>query len=590
MNKQVPARIRLNLRRYGALTWLLSGLLMPAHQALAQTNPWADAAHAPAPVMPPPVPRPTNPSPYTGYTPSGTLFMGGEMIGNPHQILHDIQNQALFDVQATRLTNTTDPTFGQGNLAQMETHMTQLLPTQSNELFTRLYVSPVNPYPQTPIGAFDNYTHYNEIIANTQQASYQLTVANDNNLWAFKTLAAPNSQSMNILIKELPAHQNFIANSDPMGGAVGVKVNSNGDAAALQNYLATTKPYDFSWRSAMGAWADGTARPNNLINAGMTGEIFNNEAAAVFFNWVVRSDQVQAFVKDQKEAINNESKESYSVLTWNSSSNNYELVNPTSVVSSQSKVEGEMPTLDSNQTAFFGMHHHLESSLPSEKDISQTNQIGLDQVVFGNDGVSTIIAKNPTNSWQGKKFEFEDSYIGSRGPSAANNSELSPVKHGYIATGAKYVGDENATVVSYGSTPEGKLRQLGAETDVNTNDKNDWLKQSGSFSLMLDEKGKPISDEAVKKSIDATNDYLEKNDTNYSLVSINSNTAAKSVAIYAGAVNPSIPGLGFTPGTQNTLPVGGGQNRSTSNQNTTGHTSNVGSGVSSGSRSYESGG
>ena len=53
-----------------------------------------------------------------------------------------------------------------------------------------------------------------------------------------------DTQSQNILIKELPAHSVFIANSDSKGGAVAVRVTQNGDYAVMQNYFDTVKPYD----------------------------------------------------------------------------------------------------------------------------------------------------------------------------------------------------------------------------------------------------------------------------------------------------------------------------------------------------------
>ena len=434
---------------HGTYLVLLGALLQMAMQAAqAQTNPWADATYAPAPVTPPPIPRPSTPSPYTGHTRDGTLFMGGQRIGNPHQILHDIQNQSLFDVQVTRLTDTTDPAFGQGSLAQMETHMLQLLPTQSNELLTRLYVSPVNPYPQTPIGAFDNFTHYDEVIANSAQASYQLTVANDNNLWAFKTLAAPNSQAMNILIKELPAHQNFIANSDPMGGAVGVKVNSNGDAAALQNYFATTKPYDFSWRSAMGAWADGTARPNNVsagLGAYANASIGNNEAGAIFFNWVMGSDQVQQYNNNLQAQSKSTGNEAFGVLAWDSNKNQYAMLDPTNVTATQESVSGTMPTLGTGQTAFFGMHTHPGDSTPSNQDLVQTNKSGLDQVVIGSTDASAIFTNSPSNNWQGSNFRFEgareDSVSGAGYGSSAGAHDATGVGGMASGTGGQVGGN-----------------------------------------------------------------------------------------------------------------------------------------------------
>jgi hypothetical protein len=235
--------------------------------------------------------------PQTGYTSDGTLFMGGRMIGNPHQILHDAVNPSLFGVDAVRFTFTDDPTHGQGTLAQMENH-TQNLDLPSNLLFTRLYVNPVNPYTSPDAGPFPNYQTYQGVIADAQAGNYQLTVANDNNLYAFKTLSAPNQQARNILIKELPASAAFLAKADPLGGAVGVRVSQTGDSVALQNYFATTKPYDFSWQSAMGPWAAGGQRPNNLANvAGFGISNASAQAEATFYNWM--APQIDVFQDPQ---------------------------------------------------------------------------------------------------------------------------------------------------------------------------------------------------------------------------------------------------------------------------------------------------
>jgi hypothetical protein len=56
------------------------------------------------------------------------------------------------------------------------------------------------------------------------------------------------------LIRELPNTPQFRAAADPKGGGVGVRVTQNGDAAALAAYMATVKPYDFSWQPNYGNW------------------------------------------------------------------------------------------------------------------------------------------------------------------------------------------------------------------------------------------------------------------------------------------------------------------------------------------------
>jgi len=157
-----------------------------------------------------------NPTPYnpvaatgSGYTNDGTLFMGGQKIGNPHQILHDLNVPSFFGVNANRLSYSDNPSYGQGTLAQMENHTLTIGVPTANVVLSRLYVTPTNPYTQGVATPHNNYQTYQGVVADAQAGSYQLTVANDNKLYAFKTLGAMSTQSQNILIKELPAHSVF---------------------------------------------------------------------------------------------------------------------------------------------------------------------------------------------------------------------------------------------------------------------------------------------------------------------------------------------------------------------------------------------
>jgi hypothetical protein len=180
-----------------------------------------------------------------------------------------------------------------------------------------------------------------------------------------------------------------------MGGAVGVKVNSNGDAAALQNYFATTKPYDFTWRSALGPWASGLSRPNN-INAAMgndaTAPIGNGEAGAVFFNWVMESNQVQHLMNDLNSESHNTGNETFGVLAWDSNQNNYVMLSPTEVTATSQSVSGSMPLIGSGQTAFYGIHTHVYDDVtPSLQDIRQASNMGFDQIILDNQGASQAI-------------------------------------------------------------------------------------------------------------------------------------------------------------------------------------------------------
>lgn len=346
----------------------------------------------------------------TGYTNDGTLFMGGQRIGNPHQILHDLNAPSFFGVNANRLSFSDVPSYGQGTLAQMENHTLTIGVPAGNVVLSRLYVTPTNPYTQGVATPHNNYQTYQGVVADAQAGSYQLTVANDNKLYVFKTLGSMSTQSQNILIKELPAHSVFIANSDPNGGAVAVRVTQNGDYAAMQNYFDTVKPYDFSWRSAMGAWADGTGRPSNITaELGQYGNapIGNNEAGAVFANWVMGSSQVQQFTNDLQNRSQASGNEAFGVMAWDANQNKYVMLDPTNTQSTSGSVSGNMPTLGNNQFGFFGMHTHSGNAMPSGQDITMTRQLGLDQFVIGENDYSAIFTNSPSNSWQGSSFRFE---------------------------------------------------------------------------------------------------------------------------------------------------------------------------------------
>ena len=211
---------------------------------------------------------PTYNSPQSGYTPDGVLYMAGQRIGNPHQILHDAQIPAFMTITATQYTFTNNPSHGQGTLAQMETATTT--GSDSSVLLNRLYLSPTNPYVQGAPGPA-NYQTYQGVLANAQQANYLLTNADDGKTYAFKTLTAASRQAVDLLIRELPNTPQFRAAADPLGGGTGVRVTQNGDAAALAAYLLTVKPYDYSWQPNFGNFSgqnnaaySGWANSNNF--------------------------------------------------------------------------------------------------------------------------------------------------------------------------------------------------------------------------------------------------------------------------------------------------------------------------------------
>ena len=236
----------------------------------------------------------------SGYTNDGTLFMGGQRIGNPHQILHDAQIPSFMNITATRYTFTNDPTHGQGTLAQMELATTN--GSDSSVLLNRLYLSPTNPYTGLAPGPYPNLQTYAGVLTNAQQANYLLTNADDGKTYAFKTLTAANRQAVDLLIRELPNTSQFKAAADPLGGGTGVRVTQNGDAVALAAYLATVKPYDYSWQPNFGT----TFGQNGGQNP-YGGWANSNNFAPDYSEGAGPAQSFQAFIKQlQDDAVAND--------------------------------------------------------------------------------------------------------------------------------------------------------------------------------------------------------------------------------------------------------------------------------------------
>jgi hypothetical protein len=318
-------------------------------------------------------------------------MMGGQRIGNPHQILHDAEVPSLIGITAVRYSFTDVPTYGQGTLAQIQTDMANApITNDPTRMFSRLYLTTANPYVQGVATPHNNYQTYQGILSSASAASFQLTAADDGKMYAFKTLSAPNQQSMNILIKELPNSSQFKGSTDLKGGATGVHVTQNGDAAALSAYMATLKPYDFSWRAALAPYA-------NDPNTG-----------AFVANWVMGSHQVQAYQLGMQNQSAQTGNEAFGVLAWDANQNKYVMLDPTNMQATAGNVTGNMPTLGANQFGFFGMHTHPGSATPSNQDNLMTQQLGLDQMVIGTNGTTAIMTNNPGNQWQGAGFEFHE--------------------------------------------------------------------------------------------------------------------------------------------------------------------------------------
>ena len=493
-------------------------------------------------------------APASGYTNDGTLMMGGQKIGNPHQILHDAQVPSFMNITAMRYTYASDPAFGQGTQAQMELATTN--GSGSDMLLNRLYHTPNNPYPVVPLGIHNNYQTYQGVLQNAQQANYLPTAADDGKIYVFKTLSAASTQAQNILIKELPNTTQFKAAADPLGGSVGVRVTQNGDAVALSNYLATVKPYDFSWQSAFGPYA-AMANYGGPVVFGADGNVNGInpylDPASFYFNWVMGSDQVKGFQNTLNQQSQQSGNESFGQLAWDSNTNQYVMLSPTNAQASAGHVSGTIPLLGQSQTNVFGMHTHPNGGQPSGQDVNQAMQLGQDQVIVGPNGMNYVVV--PGNGGiGGGEFRFETGYLGGRGirsSSTGNGASVGP-QHGYVVIGAKYIGDPNALIVSYGKDENGNLTRASSASDLNQNDRKDWLNKDGNFNMLVDKNGNPISDDKLVQSANDLTNYLNTTPTNYALGGPNSNSAAASTASNAGASNPSIPGI--APGSGVPLP------------------------------------
>jgi hypothetical protein len=243
----------------------------------AQYNPAYTAPYATTPYIQPYNPSPpANPFAQTGYSNDGTLFMGGQRIGNPHQILHDAQIPSYMTITASRYTytNPTDPVnpnYGQGTLTQME--RATVAGTDTSVLLNRLYLTPSNPYPVVPTGTHNNFQTYANALTAAQTTGYRLITADDGKAYVVKTLEPATTQTKSILLSELPNTVQFKAAADTQGGAVGIRVTQSGEAAAHATYQNSIRPYDFNWLPNFGTIQNNTT---NYIGENQYAANFNN--------------------------------------------------------------------------------------------------------------------------------------------------------------------------------------------------------------------------------------------------------------------------------------------------------------------------
>ena len=111
--------------------------------------------------------------PYTGFTKNGTFVQGGVVVGNPHQEQHDLLKPGLWTTAAASFTHSTDPSFIQSNLADIEASIA-VTPEPGGRAMSRLYITippaapTANPYLDPSAGApgCDPATTCNQAIYN----------------------------------------------------------------------------------------------------------------------------------------------------------------------------------------------------------------------------------------------------------------------------------------------------------------------------------------------------------------------------------------------------------------------------------------
>lgn len=160
--------------------------------------------------------------PYSGYTKDGTLVQGGQVVGNPHQSLHDLQNPALWTTAAVAFSNTTDPSFTQAILGDIESTIA-VTPEPGGLALARLYLTPTNPYADANTGAAGcdaattcNQAVYNQILLDAAATGYVATASGTH---LGKTHDSSSAEIFNRgfnLYQEKPV---FLAAQDPLGGA-----------------------------------------------------------------------------------------------------------------------------------------------------------------------------------------------------------------------------------------------------------------------------------------------------------------------------------------------------------------------------------
>jgi hypothetical protein len=188
----------------------------------------------------------------SGFSKNGTLMFGGQVLGNPHQLMHDMQNPTLWSTGAVSFSNSTDPTFVQATVDQMMQAIAP--PSDPGGLFmSRLYLNPENPYtaggalsappsptPESDAAApagplIDNFEHYKRALTHAQanvgdrtqditRWSQTLPEYGDGVSYLAKTHTSSAVRLRNTLFDSAPSRAVFQGAQIPTPGATGFVV------------------------------------------------------------------------------------------------------------------------------------------------------------------------------------------------------------------------------------------------------------------------------------------------------------------------------------------------------------------------------
>ena len=234
-----------------------------------------------------PMNRGSNGQPYTGFTKNGTFVQGGQVVGNPHQELHDLLKPGLWTTAAASFTNSTDPSFTQSVLADIEASIA-VTPEPGGLALSRLYITippaapTANPYLDPSAGAPGcdpattcNQAIYNQLLLDAQASGY---VATADGTHIGKTHP---SSSDSISTRGFNLYQTkpvFLAAENPGGGATAFFALQG--AAALA-HLTALQGQSVANLGGLIFYSQQTLRGpgTGVVNRGYDGEVYDPGAA-----------------------------------------------------------------------------------------------------------------------------------------------------------------------------------------------------------------------------------------------------------------------------------------------------------------------